>query len=133
MFHLDDIRSLSDFQRNAKEHIERLKETGRPEVLTVNGTAAVVVQDAQSYQKLMELLERAEAIEGIRRGVEDANEGRTKPARKAYKSPTITLQFIPESSCWGSPALRPMSKSPRTIISTPSGRKSWPLWTRPST
>ena len=84
MFHLDDIRSLSDFQRNAKEHIERLKETGRPEVLTVNGTAAVVVQDAQSYQKLMELLERAEAIEGIRRGLEDANEGRTKPAREAF-------------------------------------------------
>jgi prevent-host-death family protein len=82
MFHLEDICSLSEFQRNAKEHIERLKETGRPEVLTVNGTAAVVVQDAQSYQKLMEIVERAQAVEGIRRGLQQAREGKTRPARK---------------------------------------------------
>jgi len=83
MFHLEDICSLSEFQRNAKEHIERLKETGRPEVLTVNGAAAVVVQDAQSYQKMLEAVERAQAIEGIRRGLDEAKEGKTKPARKA--------------------------------------------------
>jgi PHD/YefM family antitoxin component YafN of YafNO toxin-antitoxin module len=80
--HLDDICSLSEFQRNAKEHIARLKKTGRPEVLTVNGAAAVVVQDAQSYQKLMDLVERAEAVEGIRRGLDQAKEGKAKPARK---------------------------------------------------
>ena len=83
MFHLEDICSLSEFQRNAKEHIERLKETGRPQVLTVNGAAAVVVQDAQSYQKMLEAIERAQAVEGIRRGLEQAKEGRTKSARKA--------------------------------------------------
>ena len=83
MFNLEDICSLSEFQRNAKEHIERLKETGRPEVLTVNGAAAVVVQDAQSYQKLMEIVDRAQAVEGIRRGLHQAKEGKTKPARKA--------------------------------------------------
>ena len=83
MFHLEDICSLSEFQRNAKEHIERLKETGRPEVLTVNGAAAVVVQDAQSYQKMLDVIERAQAIEGIRRGLDQAKQGRTKPARKA--------------------------------------------------
>ena len=37
MIHLDDIYSLTEFQRHTKEHIERLKQTGRPEVLTVNG------------------------------------------------------------------------------------------------
>jgi len=83
MFHLEDICSLSEFQRNTREHIERLKETGRPEVLTVNGAAAVVVQDAESYQDLMERIERAEAIAGIRRGLEEVAEGKTKPAREA--------------------------------------------------
>ena len=53
MVHLEDIHSLTDFQRNTKEHIQRLKETGRPEVLTVNGKAEIVVQDAASYQKLL--------------------------------------------------------------------------------
>ena len=31
--------SLTDFKLNAKEHLERLRATGRPEVLTVNGKA----------------------------------------------------------------------------------------------
>jgi hypothetical protein len=43
-----------------------LKQTGRPEVLTVNGRAELVVQDAASYQKLLELLDYAEAVEGIK-------------------------------------------------------------------
>ena len=45
MIQLADIHSLSDFQRNTKEHLQRLKRSGRPEVLTVNGKAEVVVQD----------------------------------------------------------------------------------------
>src|SRR5919108_1657671 len=69
MIHLEDIHSLTDFQRNAKEHIQRLKETGRPEVLTVNGKAELIVQDAASYQKLLELLDRLEALEGIQTGL----------------------------------------------------------------
>ncbi len=49
----------------------------------MNGAAAVVVQDAQSYQKMMAIVERAQAVEGVRRGLEQAKEGKTKPARKA--------------------------------------------------
>ncbi len=36
------IHSLSDFVRNPKAHVARLKETRTPEVLTVNGRAEVV-------------------------------------------------------------------------------------------
>ena len=85
MVHLEDIHSLTDFQRHAKEHIERLKETGRPEVLTVNGKAEVVVQDAASYQKLLELVDRLEAIEGIQKGLESMQRGEgTTGARSLY-------------------------------------------------
>jgi len=42
-----------------------LKKTGQPVVLTVNGKAEIVVQDAESYQKLLEAKDRMEAIEGI--------------------------------------------------------------------
>ena len=45
-----EIHSLTDFLRNHKAHVTRLKETHAPEVLTVNGKAEVVVQDAASYQ-----------------------------------------------------------------------------------
>ena len=50
---LRDIISLTDFQRNAKQHIVRLAKTGKAQVLTINGKAELVVQDAAAYQKLL--------------------------------------------------------------------------------
>jgi hypothetical protein len=46
-----DIRSVTDFQRNAKVHVARLKKTKAPMVLTVNGNASVVVQDAAAGRR----------------------------------------------------------------------------------
>ena len=57
MIKLEDIGSLTDFARNTKTHLKRLKRTGRPELLTVNGKAEVVVQSASAYQRLLESLE----------------------------------------------------------------------------
>ena len=54
----EDIGSLTDFARNTKAHLRRLKRTGRPELLTVNGRAEVVVQNATAYQNLIESLEK---------------------------------------------------------------------------
>ena len=58
MIRPEDIGSLTDFARNAKAHLRRLKRTGRPELLTVNGKAEVVVQNASAYQRLIESLEK---------------------------------------------------------------------------
>jgi hypothetical protein len=54
-----DIGSLTDFARNMKVHLKRLRRTGRPELLTVNGKAEVVVQNASAYQRLIESLEKS--------------------------------------------------------------------------
>jgi PHD/YefM family antitoxin component YafN of YafNO toxin-antitoxin module len=86
MVRLQDIHSLSDFQRNTKAHISRLKETGQPTVLTVNGKAELVVLAAQSFQTLADKLERAESIEGIRQGLEEAKAGQGRPVRDALES-----------------------------------------------
>lgn len=72
-----DIHSLSDFKRNTVEFLEQMEKTGSPMVLTLNGKAKVVVQEAASYQRMLELLERAETIEAIRQGLEDVKAGRT--------------------------------------------------------
>ena len=85
MVNLTDIHSLTDFQRNVKTHLKHLKKTGRPEILTVNGKAAVVVQDAESYQRLLDLVEQAEAVEGIQRGLDDVKRGRTRSMRAAVE------------------------------------------------
>ena len=51
-----DIQSLSTFKRNTNELISQMKETGNPIVLTVNGKAELVVQDAVAYQQLLDTL-----------------------------------------------------------------------------
>ncbi|MDZ4753045.1 MAG: hypothetical protein SGJ11_00935 [Phycisphaerae bacterium] len=60
MIQLTDIHPLTGFLRDHKAHLERLAATGRPEVLTVNGTARVVVQDAISYQKMLDAFDAME-------------------------------------------------------------------------
>ena len=62
-----DIHSLTDFKKRTPEFLQQLKDTGEPVVLTINGKAELVVQDAASYQKLLDLAEEARVLEGIRR------------------------------------------------------------------
>ncbi|MFQ3617689.1 MAG: type II toxin-antitoxin system Phd/YefM family antitoxin [Cyanobacteriota bacterium] len=61
MINLENIYSLTDFKRNAKEFVERIRQTNSPLVLTVNGKAEVVVQDAKAFQGMVDRLRLAEA------------------------------------------------------------------------
>ena len=78
MISVQDIRSLTDFQRNTKAHLKRLKATRRPSVLTVNGKAELIVQDAAAFEDMLD------AIRGIQRGLDAMKEGRGKPFRQAF-------------------------------------------------
>jgi len=80
-----DIHSLTDFKRRTAVYIEQIKQTGHPLVLTLNGKAELVVQDAASYQKLLNMLDRVEAIEGIRKGLKSVQEGRTRPVEEVFE------------------------------------------------
>lgn len=64
--------------------LKRVRKSKRPLVLTVNGKAAAIVQDAEAYQRLLDVAARADAREGIRQGLEDARKGRTQPAREFF-------------------------------------------------
>ena len=61
MIELKNIHSLSDFKRNAKEFIERIKATKSPIILTINGKAEVVIQDAHAFQAICDRVEQAES------------------------------------------------------------------------
>ena len=75
MIALQDIRSLTDFQRNTKAHLRRLKSSGRPVVLTVNGRAELIVQDAAAFEDMLD------AIRGIQRGLDEMKAGKGEPAK----------------------------------------------------
>lgn len=79
-----DIQSLTDFKKNTPEFLQQLKKTGEPVVLTINGRAELVVQDAAAYQKLREVAEEARVVERIRQGLEDVRAGRTQPLAEAF-------------------------------------------------
>ena len=79
-----DIQSLTSFRRRSGDFMKQLRKSKRPVVLTVNGKAAAVVQDAAAYQRLLDIAARADANEGIRQGLEDAKKGRLRPAREFF-------------------------------------------------
>ena len=85
MIDLMNIHSLTDFNRNSKEYIQRLKNTGLPEVLTVNGQAEVVVQSAAAYQKLLEHAELVETFPILRQSIAEAKRGEGRPAREVLR------------------------------------------------
>ena len=74
-----DIHSLSDFKRNTTGFLKQMRDSGHPVVLTINGKAEIVVQDAASYQKLLDHLDELEALQGIKRGLADVEAGRVTP------------------------------------------------------
>jgi prevent-host-death family protein len=79
-----DIQSLTTFRRRSGDFMKQLKKSKRPVVLTVKGKAAAVVQDAEAYQRLLDIAARADAGEGIRQGLENAKEGKLRPARQFF-------------------------------------------------
>jgi prevent-host-death family protein len=79
-----DIQSLTTFRRRSGDFMKQLKKSKRPVVLTVKGKAAAVVQDAEAYQRLLDIAARVDAEEGIRQGLEDAKKGKIRPAKEFF-------------------------------------------------
>lgn len=72
-----DIQSLSVFKRDASKIIKQIKATKEPVVLTVNGKAEVVIQDAESYQRLIDASEHAETVSLLRKRLKSHDAGET--------------------------------------------------------
>jgi len=79
-----DIMSLSTFKRDSNKVMRQMKKTKAPVVLTVNGKAAVVVQDAESYQRLLELKERTEVVETLRQRLASLGRKKGRPVEDFF-------------------------------------------------
>ena len=80
-----EIYPLSDFQRNARLFIEQMHESHKPIVLTVNGKAAVIMQDADSYQELLDELALARSAATIRQAMAEVAAGKDRDAVEALE------------------------------------------------
>jgi len=79
-----DIQSLTTFRRRSGAFMKQLKKSKRPLVLTVKGKAAAVVQDAVSYQRLLDVAARADIHEGIRQGLNQAKQGEGRDGEEFF-------------------------------------------------
>ena len=75
---------LTTFRRRSGDFMRQLKKSKRPVVLTVKGKAQAIVQDAEAYQRLLDIAAQADAEEGIRQGLDDVAHERTRPAREVF-------------------------------------------------
>jgi hypothetical protein len=71
--------------RNAPKRLEKMKQTGRPLILTVRGKKEYVIQNANSYQKLLRFLHDLDELSLLRASIKQADEGKTTPMRAAVQ------------------------------------------------
>ncbi|WP_108484165.1 type II toxin-antitoxin system Phd/YefM family antitoxin [Oceaniglobus ichthyenteri] len=81
---IKDISPLTEFKRNSARMIARIKESGRPQILTVNGKPSVVVMDASAWQDMQDQLDHAETVAGIRKGLTQARAGEGTEAGRFF-------------------------------------------------
>ena len=82
------VKPLSEFNRNQSAIINELEETQKPLYLTRNGTASIVVMDAEAFDRAMSFRASVYAnemrvYEGLMKGYDDYRQGRTVDARAA--------------------------------------------------
>ncbi len=98
------IHPMSDFVRNPKQHVARIKETRTPEVLTVNGRAEVVLLDTETYEALVERLRTLEEISTVRaiiRKAEDAGPREEVTEEEIERSQAIVREIMAETERMG--------------------------------
>ena len=74
-----DIQPLTEFQRDAKQRLRRLKSRKRPALLTVNGRSAAVLLDPASYSRIVNRLLDLEEAVAVWEGLDDVRAGRMTP------------------------------------------------------
>jgi prevent-host-death family protein len=79
-----DTQSITTFRRRSGEFMKQIEKTKRPVVVTVKGKAQVVIQDVEGYQRLLDIAAAGDAREGIRQGLEHAQQGLMRDAKEFF-------------------------------------------------
>lgn len=82
MFPIDRIHCLTDFKRDTAAFRARLKKSGKPELLTVDGRPDLIVQDAAAYEKVMAGVDQILKLAGLQRKIKALQSRQGKSARR---------------------------------------------------
>lgn len=81
MLQPSDVHPLTDFKRKSTDHVRRIVDEGRTEVLTIDGRPKLVVMGVRAFEELTRLAELAESLDAVRDGLESMRAGKGVPAR----------------------------------------------------
>ena len=89
--------SLRDFQTDPAAFLKRVKACGQPVLLAADDQSEFVVQDAATYEQWLEVIDRAEAIVGIRLGLDSLQRGEGRPLEEVFEELRVTYE-VPDSN-----------------------------------
>ena len=81
---LRHVYALADFVRDAEAHAARIQATKTPETLTMEGRESLVVLDAESYEAMLDQVEKAELLESLRQALKDSDAGKGRDAEELF-------------------------------------------------
>ena len=77
--------SLTQFQQEAPAMLDRFKTDKTPIIITIDGKATAVLQDAEGYQQLLDRIELLETLAGIRTSLAEFEQGKGIPLDRAFE------------------------------------------------
>lgn len=84
---IDDIKPISFLKQKTGEVVNRVKTTKRPVFITINGNVELVIQDAESYQEMVNSMYSLSEndISKIKAGLKEVEEGKGISAEECFE------------------------------------------------
>jgi len=78
-----DITSFSSHRQHLREHLDRVRSTGRPLFITTHGETDAVLLSPKAFDELVEKAEFAQSLELIDRSMEQVETGEGRSLKEA--------------------------------------------------
>lgn len=84
---IDDIKPISFLKQKTSEVVNHVKTTKQPTFITINGNVELVIQDAESYQKVVDSMYSLSEndVLKIKAGLKEIEEGKGISADEFFK------------------------------------------------
>jgi len=82
----NDITNVTQHRDHLRDHLNQVKDTGRPLFITnKGGETEAVMLSAQAYDEMAEKAALSDSLSMLDRSMDDIKAGRTRPFREAIK------------------------------------------------
>lgn len=81
-----DITNFTEHRSKLRDHLNHVKQTGRPLYITTDGVAEAVVMSAKAYDELADRADMAESMAMMQRSDAEYKAGKGLDAKEAIRS-----------------------------------------------